>query len=165
VPSLNDTVYANGFTVALDQSIDLTGSTVDTSGSFIAGQIYQIVSVGTTNFALTANCIAAGSNAGTAVVVANTVGTYFQAINAGTATTGTARRVGALLTFVNTPLTIATGGGFALTANFDITGAFIMAGSTAALSVSGTASTTLTGCRAVGSAFTGATRSILFSSY
>jgi len=164
VPGLNDTVYANGFTVTLDQSIDLTGSTVDTSGSFIPGQIYQIVSLGTTAFNLTANCIAAGSNAGTAVAVTNTVGTYFQAVNAGTGTTGTARRVGALLTFVNTPLTIATGGGFALTANYDITGAFIMAGSTAALSVSGTASTTLTGCRAVGSAFTGATRSILFSS-
>jgi hypothetical protein len=164
VPTLNDTVYANGFTVTLDQSIDLTGSTVDTSGSFILGQIYQIVSLGTTNFALTANCIAVGSNAGTAVAVASTVGTYFQAVTAGTATTGTARRVGAILTFVNMPRTIATGGGFALTANYDIIGAFIMAGSTAALSVSGTASTTLTGCRAVGSAFTGATRSILFSS-
>ena len=164
VPSLNDTVYANGFTVTLDQSIDLTGSTVDASGSFIAGQIYQIVSVGTTNFTLTANCIAPGSNAGTAVAVANTVGRYFQAVNAGTATTGTARRVGALLTFVNTPLTIATGGGFALSSNYNVTGAYIMAGSTAALTVSGTATATLTGCTSVGSAFTGSTRSILFSS-
>ena len=164
VPSLNDTVYANGFTVTLDQSIDLTGSTVDASGSFIAGQIYQIVSVGTTNFTLTANCIAPGSNAGTAVAITSTVGRYFQAVNAGTATTGTARRVGALLTFVNTPLTIATGGGFALSSNYNVTGAYIMAGSTAALTVSGTATATLTGCTSVGSAFTASTRSILFSS-
>ena len=164
VPSLNDTVYANGFTVTLDQSINLTGSNVDTSGSFIPGQIYQIVSVGTTNFTLTANCIAPGSNAGTAVAITNTVGRYFQAVNAGTATTGTARRVGALLTFVNTPLTIATGGGFALSSNFDVTGAYIMAGSTAALTVNGTATATLTGCTSVGSAFTGSTRSILCSS-
>ena len=89
VPTLNDTVYANSFTVALDQSIDLTGSTVDTSGSFIPGQIYMVVSLGTTNFALTANCIAPGTNAGTPVAITSAVGQIFQAVNAGTATTGT----------------------------------------------------------------------------
>ena len=164
VPTLNDTVYANSFTVALDQSIDLTGSTVDTSGSFIPGQIYMIVSLGTTNFALTANCIAPGTNAGTAVAITSAVGQIFQAVNAGTATTGTARRMGALLNYVNTPLTIATGGGFTLAANWNITGAYIQAGSANCLTVSAAASSTLAGCRATGSAFTLSTRAIAFSS-
>lgn len=164
VPSLNDTVYANGFTVALDQSIDLTGSTVDTSGSFIPGQIYMIVSLGTTNFALTANCIAPGTNAGTAVAITSAVGQIFQAVNAGTATTGTARRMGALLNYVNTPLTIATGGSFTLAANYNITGAYIQAGSANCLTVSAAASSTLAGCHATGSAFTLSTRAIAFSS-
>jgi len=164
VPTLNDTVYANGFTVALDQSIDLTGSTVDTSGSFIPGQIYMIVSLGTTNFALTANCIAPGTNAGTPVAITSAVGQIFQAVNAGTATTGTARRMGALLNYVNTPLTIATGGSFTMAASYNITGAYIQAGSANCLTVSAAASSTLTGCRATGSAFTLSTRAIAFSS-
>jgi len=164
VPTLNDTVYANGFTVALDQSIDLTGSAVDTSGSFIPGQIYMIVSLGTTNFALTANCIAPGTNAGTAVAITSAVGQIFQAVNAGTATTGTARRMGALLNYVNTPLTIATGGSFTLAANYNVTGAYIQAGSANCLTVSAAASSTLAGCRAIGSAFTLSTRAIAFSS-
>ena len=164
VPSLNDTVYANGFTVAIDQSIDLTGSTVDTSGSFIPGQIYQIVSLGTTNFALTANCIVPGTNAGTPVAITSAVGQIFQAVNAGTATTGTARRMGALLNYINTPLTIVTGGGFTLAANWNITGAYIQAGSANCLTVSAAASSTLTGCYAIGSAFTLSTRAIAFSS-
>jgi hypothetical protein len=164
VPSLNDTVYANGFTVALDQSIDLTGSTVDTSGSFIPGQIYMIVSLGTTNFALTANCIAPGTNAGTPVAITSAVGQIFQAVNAGTATTGTARRMGALLNYVNTPLTIATGGSFTMAASYNITGAYIQAGSANCLTISGSASPTLTNCRATGSAGTASTRAIVFSS-
>ena len=164
VPALNDTVYANGFTVALDQSIDLTGSTVDTSGSFSPGQIYMVVSLGTTNFALTANCIAPGTNAGTPVAITSAVGQIFQAVNAGTATTGTARRMGALLNYVNTPLTIATGGGFTLAANWNITGAYIQAGSANCLTVSAAASSTLASCHAIGSAFTLSTRAIAFSS-
>ena len=164
VPTLNDTVYANSFTITLDQSIDLTGSTVDTSGSFIAGQIYMVVSLGTTNFALTANCIAPGTNAGTAVAITSAVGQIFQAVNAGTATTGTARRMGALLNYVNTPLTIATGGSFTLAANYNITGAYIQAGSANCLTVSAAASSTLASCHATGSAFTLSTRAIAFSS-
>ena len=164
VPSLNDTVYANGFTVALDQSIDLTGSTVDTSGSFIAGQIYMVVSVGTTNFALTANCIAPGTNAGTAVAITSAVGQIFQAVTVGTATTGTARRMGALLNYVNTPITVATGGSFTMAASYNITGAYIQAGSANCLTVSAAASSTLAGCHATGSAFTLSTRAIAFSS-
>ena len=164
VPTLNDTVYANSFTVTLDQSIDLTGSTVDTSGSFIAGQIYMVVSLGTTNFALTANCIAPGTNAGTAVAITSAVGQIFQAVNAGTATTGTARRMGALLNYINTPLTIATGGSFTLAANYNITGAYIQAGSANCLTVSAAASSTLASCHATGSAFTLSTRAIAFSS-
>jgi hypothetical protein len=164
VPTLNDTVYANSYTVALDQAIDLTGSTVDTSGSFIVGQIYMVVSVGTTNFALTANCIAPGTNAGTAVAITSAVGQIFQAVNAGTATTGTARRMGALLNYVNTPITVATGGSFTLAANYNITGAYIQAGSANCLTVSAAASSTLAGCHATGSAFTLSTRAIAFSS-
>ena len=164
VPSLNDTVYANGFTVTIDQSIDLTGSAVDTSGSFIPGQIYQIVSLGTTNFALTANCIVPGTNAGTPVAITSAVGQIFQAVNAGTATTGTARRIGALLNYINTPLTIVTGGGFSLAANWNITGAYIQAGSANCLTVSAAASSTVAGCRATGSAFNLSTRAIAFSS-
>ena len=164
VPTLNDTVYANSFTITLDQSIDLTGSTVDTSGSFIAGQIYMVVSLGTTNFALTANCIAPGTNAGTPVAITSAVGQIFQAVNAGTATTGTARRMGALLNYVNTPLTIATGGSFTLAANYNITGAYIQAGSANCLTVSAAASSTLASCHATGSAFTLSTRAIAFSS-
>ena len=118
VPSANDTVYANSYTVTIDQNINLTGSTVDQSGSFIPGHLYQIVSVGTTNFTLVANCILPGTNAGTAVAISSTVGTIFQAVNAGTATTGTARRMGALFNHVNTPLSIVTGGGFVLSSNF-----------------------------------------------
>jgi hypothetical protein len=164
VPSLNDTVYANGFTVALDQAIDLTGSTVDTSGSFIPGQIYMVVSLGTTNFASTANCIAPGTNAGTPVAITSAVGNIFQAVNAGTATTGTARRMGALLNYVNTPLTIATGGSFTLAASYNITGAYIQAGSANCLTVSSAASSTLAGCHATGSAFNLSTRAISFGS-
>lgn len=164
VPSANDTVYANGFTVTINQNIDLTGSTVDQSGSFIPGQLYQIVSVGTTNFALVANCILPGTNAGTAVAISSTVGTIFQAVNAGTATTGTARRMGALFNHVNTPLTIATGGGFAISSNYNITGAYILAGSANCLTISGTANSTLTNCYSIGSPITLSTRGILFSS-
>ena len=122
----------------------------------------MVVSLGTTNFALTANCIAPGTNAGTAVAITSTVGQIFQAVNAGTATTGTARRMGALLNYVNTPITVATGGGFTLAANYNITGAYIQAGSANCLTVSAAASSTLAGCYATGSAFTVNTRAISF---
>ena len=164
IPGLEDTVYANGYTVTIDQAIDLTGSTVDQSGSFIPGQIYEIVSIGTTNFALTANCIAPGTNATTAVAVSNTVGTIFQAVNSGTATTGTARRVGALLNYVNAPISVVTGGGFTMSGNYNITGAYIQAGSANCLSFTSTATSTLAGCRATGSAFNLSTRAISFGS-
>jgi len=124
----------------------------------------MIVSLGTTNFALTANCIAPGTNAGTPVAITSAVGQIFQAVNAGTATTGTARRMGALLNYVNTPLTIATGGSFTLAASYNITGAYIQAGSANCLTVSAAASSTLAGCHATGSAFTLSTRAIAFSS-
>jgi hypothetical protein len=164
VPGLGDTVYANGYTVTIDQAIDLTGSTIDQSGSFIAGHIYQIVSVGTTNFALTANAIVPGTNAGTAVAVSNTVGTIFQAVNAGTATTGTARRLGALLNYVNTPISVVTGGGFTMSGNHNITGAYIQAGSANCVTLTGTATSTFAGCRATGSAVNQSTRAILHNS-
>jgi hypothetical protein len=164
IPSLEDTVYANGYTVTIDQAIDLTGSTVDQSGSFIPGQIYEIVSLGTTNFALTANAIVPGTNATTAVAVTAAVGTIFQAVNAGTATTGTARRVGALLNYVNTPISVVTGGGFTMSGNHNITGAYIQAGSANCLTFTSTATSTLAGCRATGSAFNLSTRAISFGS-
>jgi hypothetical protein len=164
IPSLNDTVYANGFTVTINQNIDLTGSIIDTSGSFIPGQIYKIVSLGTTNFGLTANCIVPGTNAGTAVAITPAVGAIFQAVNAGTVTTGTAVRVGALLNYINTPLTIVTGGGFSISTTFNVTGAYIQAGSINCLTISGASSPTLTNCRAIGSSINLSTRAILFSS-
>jgi hypothetical protein len=164
IPGLDDTVYANGFTVTIDQAIDLTGSGVDQSGSFIPGQIYEIVSIGTTNFGLTANAIVPGTNATTAVAVSNTVGTIFQAVNAGTATTGTARRVGALLNYVNTPISVVTGGGFTMSGNHNITGAYIQAGSANCLTFTSTATSTLAGCRATGSALNLSTRAISFDS-
>jgi hypothetical protein len=164
IPSLEDTVYANGYTVTIDQAIDLTGSTVDQSGSFIPGHIYEIVSLGTTNFALTANAIVPGTNATTAVAVTAAIGTIFQAVNAGTATTGTARRVGALLNYVNTPISVVTGGGFTMSGNHNITGAYIQAGSANCLTFTSTATSTLAGCRATGSAFNLSTRAISFGS-
>ena len=164
IPSLEDTVYANSYTVTIDQAIDLTGSTVDQSGSFIPGHIYEIVSLGTTNFALTANAIVPGTNATTAVAVSNTIGTIFQAVNAGTATTGTARRVGALLNYVNTPISVVTGGGFTMSGNHNITGAYIQAGSANCLTFTSTATSTLAGCLATGSAFNQSTRAISFGS-
>ena len=164
IPSLEDTVYANGFTVTINQALDLTGSTVDQSGNFIPGHIYEIVSLGTTNFALTANAIVPGTNATTAVAVTAAIGTIFQAVNAGTATTGTARRVGALLNYVNTPISVVTGGGFTMSGNHNITGAYIQAGSANCLSFTSTATSTLAGCRATGSAFNLSTRAISFGS-
>jgi hypothetical protein len=164
IPSLEDTVYANGYTVTINQAIDLTGSTVDQSGSFIPGQIYEIVSLGTTNFALTANAIVPGTNATTAVAVTAAIGTIFQAVNSGTATTGTARRVGALLNYVNTPISVVTGGGFTMSGNHNITGAYIQAGSANCLTFTSTATSTLAGCRATGSAFNQSTRAISFGS-
>jgi hypothetical protein len=164
IPGLDDTVYANGFTVTIDQAIDLTGSTIDQSGSFIPGHIYEIVSLGTTNFALTANAIVPGTNATTAVAVTAAIGTIFQAVNSGTATTGTARRVGALLNYVNTPISVVTGGGFTMSGNHNITGAYIQAGSANCLTFTSTATSTLAGCRATGSAFNLSTRAISFGS-
>jgi hypothetical protein len=72
--------------------------------------------------------------------------------------------MGALLNYVNTPLTIATGGSFTMAASYNITGAYIQAGSANCLTVSAAASSTLAGCRATGSAFTLSTRAIAFSS-
>jgi hypothetical protein len=72
--------------------------------------------------------------------------------------------MGALLNYVNTPLTIATGGSFTLAANYNITGAYIQAGSANCLTVSAAASSTLASCHATGSAFTLSTRAIAFSS-
>lgn len=164
IPSLNDTVYANGFNITINQNIDLTGSTIDTSGSFIPGQLYQIVSVGTTNWALVANCIIPGTNAGTPTAISSAVGQIFQAVNAGTATTGTARRIGGLLNHINTPLSIATGGGFTISSNYNVTGAYILAGSANCLTISGTANSTFTNSWAVGSPVTQSVRGILISS-
>jgi hypothetical protein len=160
VPTLEDTVYANGFTVTIDQNVDLTGSTVDQSGSFITGQIYEIVSIGTTNFALTANAVIPN----TTTAPGNNVGAIFQAVNAGTATTGTARRVGALLNYANAGLSISAGGGFTMSGNYDIDGAYIQAGTANCLTFTSAATSTLTACFATGSATTQSTRAISFGS-
>ena len=164
IPGPNDTVYANGYTVTIDQNIDLTGTTVDQSGSFVVGQIYQVVSTGTTNFASTTIAIIPGTNAATSTAISNAVGQIFQATGVGTATTGTARRMGALCNHLVSALSIVTGGGFVLSSNYNITGAYIIAGSANCLTISNNASNTLTDCYAIGSPATQSTRAILFSS-
>ena len=143
IPAAGDTVYANGKNITIDQSVDLTGSSVVTSGSFIAGQIYEIVSLGNTNWTLTANCILPGSNAGTATAISASVGTQFQAVNAGTATTGTARLVGAFCNYINTPISVATGGSFSSN-GFNITGVAVVAGTATCLTCTG--NITLSNC-------------------
>ena len=164
IPSANDTVYANGYTITIDQNIDLTGTAVDQSGSLIVGQIYQVVSIGNTNFGITSVAIIPGTNAATSTAISNAANQIFQATGVGTATTGTARRMGALCNHLVSALSIVTGGGFVLSSNYNITGAYIIAGSANCLTINNNASNTITDCYAIGSPATQSTRAILFSS-
>jgi hypothetical protein len=110
IPTNGDTVYANGFTVTIDQNVDIGGANnpTVTAGSFVAGQWYEITSAGTTSF----------TGIGAA---ANTVGTVFLATGVGSGT-GQARARATLTTATNTPAGAAAGGGgFAISTTYNMT--------------------------------------------
>jgi hypothetical protein len=96
LPGNGDTVLSNGFNVTIDTPVTIGGANNPSvnAGSFIASQFYQITSVGTTNF------LSHGATS-------NTVGTIFQASNAGSGT-GTAI---ARATITNLILSGSTAGG------------------------------------------------------
>jgi hypothetical protein len=104
VPTSGDTVYSNTFTVTIDQDV-LIGDTNNynvNAGSFISGQWYEVVEIGTTNF--------------TTVNGSNTVGAIFLANAAGSGT-GIARTVATLTNAANTGAGASVGGGFSLSTN------------------------------------------------
>ena len=138
LPGNGDTVYANGFNVTINQDINIGGANNPTvnAGSFVSGQWYEVLFVGTTNFTL----IGAASN---------TAGTIFLATGAGTGT-GTARALATLTTAANTPAGATGGGGsFAMSTPYAIT-TDLRAGTTACLSVTGATALTLDGLRVIG---------------
>ena len=124
LPGNGDTVYSNGFTVTIDQNVDIGGANNPTvnAGSFVSGQWYEITSVGTTPF----------TGIGAA---ANTIGTIFQASGVGSGT-GQARARATLTTATNTAAGATTGGGgFALAAFYNMT-CDLRAGTTNCLAIS-----------------------------
>jgi hypothetical protein len=144
LPGNGDTVYANGFNVTINQNINIGGANNPTvnAGSFVAGQWYEILFVGTTSW----TGIGAASN---------TAGTIFLATGAGTGT-GTARALATLTTASNTAAGATGGGGsFAMSSPFTIT-TDLRAGTTTCLSVTGATALTLDGLRVVGGSAAGA---------
>ena len=140
VPTNGDTVYANGFNVTINQDILIGGANNPTvnAGSFVSGQWYEVLFVGTTSW----TGIGAASN---------TAGTIFLATGVGTGT-GNALALATLTTAANTPAGATGGGGsFAMSSPFAIT-ADLRAGTTTCLSVTGATALTLDGLRVVGSA-------------
>ena len=137
LPGNGDTVYANGFNVTINQDINIGGANNPTvnAGSFVSGQWYEILFVGTTSW----TAIGAASN---------TVGTIFLATGVGTGT-GNARALATLTTAANTPAGATGGGGsFAMSSPFAIT-TDLRAGTTACLSVTGATALTLGGLRVI----------------
>ena len=131
LPGNGDTVYANGFTVTIDQNVNIGGANNPTvnAGSFVSGQWYEITTAGTTSF----------TGIGAA---ANTVGTIFQASGVGSGT-GQARARATLTTATNTAAGATTGGGgFTMSVSYNMT-CDLRAGTTVCLTFSGSASTTL----------------------
>jgi hypothetical protein len=143
LPGNGDTVYANGFNVTINQDINIGGANNPTvnAGSFVSGQWYEVLFVGTTSW----TGIGAASN---------TAGTIFLATGAGTGT-GNARALATLTTAANTPAGAAAGGSFAMSSPFAIT-TDLRAGTTACLSVTGATALTLDGLRVVGGTLTSA---------
>lgn len=124
LPGNGDTVYANGFTVAIDQNITIGGANnpIVNAGSFVSGQWYEITSVGTTTF----------TNIG---AFANTVGTTFQASGVGSGT-GQARARATLTTATNTAAGATSGGGnFTMSAPYEMT-CDLRAGTSVCLTIS-----------------------------
>jgi hypothetical protein len=131
LPGNGDTVYANGFTVTIDQNINIGGANnpIVNAGSFVSGQWYEITSVGSTSF----------TGIGAA---ANTVGTIFQASGVGSGT-GQARARATLTTASNTPAGATTGGGgFAMSVSYNLI-CDLRAGTSGCLTVTGAAGFTL----------------------
>jgi hypothetical protein len=102
LPENGDTVYSNNFTVTIDQDV-LIGDTNNynvNAGSFVAGQWYQVVEIGTTNFS--------------SIGGSNTVGSIFLATGAGTGT-GIAKTIATLTNASNTAASATAGGQFLVT--------------------------------------------------
>jgi hypothetical protein len=123
VPAAGDTVVANGFTVTIDASITLSGGSTISAGSFVVGQWYQIVVVGTTSFT------SIGASA-------NTVGIYFQATGVGSGT-GTATAIGTIQTLAGG--SGVAGGSFSITGSSIGVTADVRSGSSTCLTVASTA--------------------------
>jgi hypothetical protein len=138
LPGNGDTIYANGFNVTINQDINIGGANNPTvnAGSFVSGQWYEVLFVGTTSW----TGIGAASN---------TAGTIFLATGVGTGTVN-ARALATLTTAANTPAGAAAGGSFAMSSPFAIT-TDLRAGTTTCLSVTGATALTLDGLRVVGS--------------
>ena len=110
IPGNGDTVYANGFTVTINQNVDIGGANnpIVNAGAFVSGQWYEITSTGTTTF----------TSIGAA---ANTVGTIFQASGVGSGT-GQARARATLTTAANAAAGATSGGGnFTMSTSYNIT--------------------------------------------
>ena len=144
LPGNGDTVYANGFNVTINQDINIGGANNPTvnAGSFVSGQWYEILFVGTTSWTV----IGAASN---------TAGTIFLATGAGTGT-GQARAIATLSTAANAAAGATGGGGsFVMSSPFAIT-TDLRAGTTSCLSFTGATALTLDGLRVIGGSTTGA---------
>jgi hypothetical protein len=144
VPTDGDTVYANGFNVTINQDILIGGANNPTvnAGSFVSGQWYEVLFVGTTSW----TGIGAASN---------TAGTIFLATGVGSGT-GTAKALATLTTAANTPAGATGGGGsFVMSTPYTIT-PDLRAGTTACLSVTGATALTLDGLRVVAGTSTSA---------
>ena len=109
LPGNGDTVFANGFTVTIDQNVDIGGANnpIVNAGSFVSGQWYEITTVGSTTF----------TSIGAA---ANTVGTIFQASGVGSGT-GQARARATLTTASNAAAGASGGGNFTMSTGYNIT--------------------------------------------
>jgi hypothetical protein len=144
LPGNGDTVYANGFNVTINQDINIGGANNPTvnAGSFVSGQWYEVLFVGTTSW----TGIGAASN---------TAGTIFLATGVGSGT-GNARALATLTTASNTAAGATGGGGsFAMSSPFAIT-TDLRAGTTTCLSVTGATALTLDGLRVIGGSASGA---------
>jgi len=132
LPSNGDTVYANGFTVTIDQNVTIGGANNSsvTAGSFVAGQRYIITSLGSTSW----TTIGAASN---------TLGLIFTATGVGSGT-GVASTQATLTTVASTgTFTASAGGGFTLLASYSVT-ADSFAGTTTAVTFSANSPSTAT---------------------
>lgn len=137
LPGNGDTVYANGFIVAINQNITIGGANNSTinAGSFVAGQWYEITTVGTTTW----TAIGATSN---------TLGVIFLATGVGSGT-GQAKARATLSTALNASAGAATGGGFTQASTYSVP-CDLRAGTTNCLTLSGATNYTESNLNLVG---------------